>query len=304
MNRTYRILHFSDPHLVADGGLHHGQVDTAAALRLAFDAAADVDHVDIVVGSGDLSDDGSIESYENVRSIVEPWAFSRGACVVYAMGNHDDRDKFSRVLGNGHPARHTRDGGSAAVDPGQISDGMPIDGVSQVGGLRVITLDTSVPGAGYGEISPGQLGWLARQLAVPAADGTLLVLHHPPVQPMTALHQALKLRNPAELAQVLSGSDVRLVLAGHYHHQLNDSLAGIPVVVTPGIANRTDVTVAAGHERAVRGTAMTLVDLPPGALPRTVVIDCPAPDDGAEVYHYGTEDVARILSAAVPDSGQ
>ncbi|WP_246271743.1 hypothetical protein [Amycolatopsis acididurans] len=51
-----------------------------------------------------------------------------------------------------------------------------------IGGLRIIALDSSVPGHGHGELSGGQLDWLARELATPAPDGTILAPHHPPLQ--------------------------------------------------------------------------------------------------------------------------
>ena len=78
----------------------------------------------------------------------------------------------------------------------------------------MITLDSSVPGHHYGEITDGQLDWLRAELAVPAPDGTILALHQPPVPCIQDLAVLVELRDQSRLADVLRGSDVRAILAG------------------------------------------------------------------------------------------
>ena len=56
-----------------------------------------------------------------------------------------------------------------------------LDRVHDVDGLRIVSLDTSVPGYHHGEISDAQYEWLASVLAKPAPHGTLLAMHHPPI---------------------------------------------------------------------------------------------------------------------------
>jgi Icc protein len=275
-----RILHLSDTHLLAAGRLHHGIVDTLEALeRVLASVPADA-ALDLVVASGDLSDDGSIESYELLRSRIEPWARERGAAVVYAMGNHDTRDTFAAVLG-GDPAS-------------------PLDGSTVVAGIRVVTLDSSVPGAGYGLLRPEQLAWLRRQLLTPAAEGSIVVLHHPPVPAATVLLQALALQNPSDLLDVVSGTDVRAILAGHYHHPLAAVAAGIPVLVAPAVANRADVLAEPGTERAVFGAGATVVDLASDGAVRAIAIAVGSPRDGEELFHLDRAAVRRIALEAGP----
>src|SRR5690606_15133449 len=97
-----RILHLSDTHFSGDGGRHYGVVDTVEHLRRAL---GHVGHLlfDLVVVSGDVSEDGTEESYRSVKEHLTPWAQARGARVVFAMGNHDRRDAFRAVLGGGQP---------------------------------------------------------------------------------------------------------------------------------------------------------------------------------------------------------
>jgi 3',5'-cyclic AMP phosphodiesterase CpdA len=268
-----RILHLSDTHLFSDGSLHYGRVDTLAALDRTLARAAALDAIDLVAASGDLSDDGGDESYRLLASRLAPFADDRGADVVYAMGNHDLRSGFETVLG----ARET---------------------VTLLGGFRVVTLDTSVPGAGYGALDAEQLDRLAGILAVPAPHGTVVVLHHPPVPAASALLAALELTNPEALLDVCAAGDVRLILGGHYHHALAAEARGIPVIVAPGVANSSDPIAAAGTERAVIGSGFAVVDLPLEGEPRAVFLPAPGPEDGVEIFDLDAAEVERIAVAA------
>jgi len=280
-----RILHLSDTHLFGDDSLHYGRVDTFATLARALERFSHLGRVDLVVASGDLSEDGSPRSYQRLRAALDPWAAAHHARVVYSMGNHDDRASFRQVLGNGH--------GTAADG----SEHGPVDAVSTIGEWRIVTLDSSVPGAGYGELGTDQLEWLARVLATPAPGGTVLVMHHPPVPAATALLQALELYNPEDLVDIVRGSDVRAILSGHYHHTVRDAFAGVPVVITPGIANTTDVLVPEGTERAVIGAGGTLVTVT-GSGVRSVPVRSYGPHDGEQLFHLDAATVERFAQEA------
>jgi Icc protein len=286
------ILHLSDTHLFGDDSRHYGVVDTEAALSRALEQFSEIAELDLLVLSGDLSDDGSPRSYQKLRSIVEPWAAERRAQVIYAMGNHDLRASFRQVLGSGHGTG----GGPTAVDPASSSGG-PVDAVSTVDPWRVVTIDSSVPGAGYGELDSGQLAWLAGVLATPAEAGTVLVIHHPPAPAYTPLLQALELYNPEDLLEAMEGSDVRVILSGHYHHPLQQTFAGVPVIVTPGIANTADVLAPKGTERATIGSGGTLVTVT-GDDVRSSALRVYGPGDGKQLFHLDRETVAQFVREA------
>lgn len=274
-----RVLHLSDTHLFGDDTLHYGRVDTAAALHRVLDAAAGVADVDLMVLSGDLTDDGTPAAYRRLADTIGPWAAERGAAVAYAMGNHDVRAGFEEVLG----AR---------------------TGALTVKGVRVLRLDSSVPGAGYGLIDDAQLAWLRAELAS-SDTPAIVILHHPPTPAYTPLLQALELQNPAALLETCSGAGVLAILAGHYHHSLVTAEQGIPVIVAPGITNTTDLTAPAGHERALTGSGFAVIDislggLGPGAAPRVTVHRAPAPDDGQVIFDLAPEQVTSIAAQAGP----
>ena len=274
-----RILHLSDTHLFGDGTRHYGVVDTTAALRRVLERAHGLADLDAVVVSGDLSDDGSEASYRTLRSLVDPWAAARGAEVLYVMGNHDGRSGFEAVIG-------------------------PRVGVTTVRGVRLVRLDSSVPGYGYGRLDASQLGLLREELATPAPHGTIVILHHPPTPARTPLLHALELQNPGDLLEVCAGTDVRAVLGGHYHHALATAERGIPVIVAPGITNTTCVTCDDGHERSHVGSGFAVVELPSteGAAPSVAFVTAPSPEDGTELFDLGPDEVDAIAAKAGPQA--
>lgn len=297
---TLRVLHLSDTHLTGDGMLHQGTVDTTAALDALLTRVDAVDGIGLVVVSGDVSEDGSPESYAALVDRVGGWATRHGAALVTVPGNHDQREGFRRVLANGHLLG---EGGRAMMHTMEYHPPtVPVWGQSLVAGRRVVTLDTSVPGAGYGVLADDTLERLRTALAdgSDAPHGTVVVLHHPPLPAPTALHDALRLQNPEALADVIRGSDVRVVLAGHYHHHFAGSIGGVPVLVAPGVANDTDVAGPYGEETAYVGTGALVVDLAEdGSLWSTPVRVTVAAADSIAVHH-DADAVARIIDAVGP----
>ncbi|MET3449940.1 metallophosphoesterase [Curtobacterium sp. 1544] len=294
---TLRILHLSDTHLTGDGALHQGSVDTTAALESVLARIDGVPGIGLVVVSGDVSEDGSPESYAALVERVGGWAERHGAALVAVPGNHDLREGFRQVLTNGHvlgeggrPLMHTMEYHPPTV---------PVWGQSLVAGRRIVTVDTSVPGAGYGEISEASLDRLRAALdGEHAPHGTVVVLHHPPLPGPTALHAALQLRNPGALADVIRGSDVRVVLAGHYHHHFAGSLAGVPVLVAPGVANDTDVTGPYDEEAAYVDAGALVVDVAEDGSVWSTPVRVPRPDADPLAFAFDADTVARIIEAS------
>ena len=141
------LLHLSDPHLLGGPEPLYGTVDSEARLIQLFDEVkASGARPEAVIFTGDLADKGDAQAYVKLRAIVEPACKELGAQVIWAMGNHDDRANFRKGL---------------LDQPGTDE---PVDHSYFINGLRVITLDTTVPGIHHGELSGAQLDWLARQL--------------------------------------------------------------------------------------------------------------------------------------------
>ena len=294
---TLRVLHLSDTHLTGDGALHQGSVDTTAALESVLARADGVPGVGLVVVSGDVSEDGYAESYAAVLERVGGWAERHGAALVTVPGNHDLREGFRQVLANGHVLG---EGGTRLVHTMEYHPPtVPVWGRSDVAGRRIVTVDTSVPGAGYGEIDETSIERLRTVLAeAPAPHGTVLVLHHPPLPAPTALHDALRLRNPDALADAIRDSDVRVVLAGHYHHHFAGSLAGVPVLVAPGVANDTDVAGPWSEEAAFVDAGALVVDLAEDGSVWSTPVRVPRTEADRLAFRFDAETVTRIIEAS------
>jgi 3',5'-cyclic-AMP phosphodiesterase len=239
------VAHVSDTHLL-DGGMPLGGVaDTVAALAQTAEQLAHVGGtLDAIVVTGDVADLGEPDAYRVAREALEPLAAATGAHLVWVMGNHDERAAFRQELLRESPSES------------------PVHHVVDVNGLRVIALDSSVPGYHHGELDSASLGWLDAALAEPAAHGTVLALHHAPIATPVALMDLLELRGQSELADVLRDRDVRLILGGHLHYPTNGSFAGIPVSVAGATAYTIDASAAPRRLLGVDGgRSFTLVHL-------------------------------------------
>ncbi|MEV0612063.1 metallophosphoesterase [Nonomuraea sp. NPDC050404] len=274
MTPDLTLIQLSDTHLLPEGELMHGLVDTAANLTRALAMVEESGQpVSAFLLTGDLTDDGSPAAYRRLRHLVEPVAERLGAQVLYAMGNHDTRPAFRA----------------------ELLDGAACDGVHQIGGLRVIVLDSTEPGRHDGYLSDEQLGGLGEVLAEPAPLGSLLAFHHPPVpSPVPTVH-LLRMREAERLAPVLEGRDVRLVVTGHAHHAGCGSIGGVPVWVGPALAYGVAGTPPHGRLGAHADAAFSRIDV----FGTQVVATAVPLSHAAQVYDTDREARVRLIREAV-----
>lgn len=268
------IAHLSDTHLRTTA--QYGVVDTVGHLRKALDRLSRLNPVPrAVVFTGDLADVAEPESYRELRRQVEPLAAEMGAEVIWVMGNHDERAAYSRELFDQESER-------------------PQDRVHDIDGLRIIAMDSTVPGWHHGELDDDQLDWLREELTTPAPRGTILALHHPPIpSPMVPMEAFIELRDQHRLAEVIAGTDVRAVVAGHYHHTSHSTFAGVPVSVASATCYTLDV---APIQRLISSIdafqSFNMIHVYEDRLVTTMV----PIDDAAEIHGYG-EDMRPLLEA-------
>ncbi|MCS5714477.1 phosphodiesterase [Herbiconiux sp. CPCC 205716] len=226
----HTIVHISDTHFLAGERALYGAVDTDAGLTQALrQLEASGMRPELFVFTGDIADLGEEDAYRRIRGIVEPAAERLGAQVLWVMGNHDDRARLRVEL----------------LDEAAATE--PVVASIRLGGLRVIALDTSVPGYHHGELAAEQLDWLRGELAEPAPEGTVLALHHPPIPTTIPLMPILELQRQDELARVIEGSDVRAVLGGHLHYSTHSVFAGVPVSVAAATCYTMDMLAPRGR---------------------------------------------------------
>ncbi len=249
------LAHFSDTHLRhPDSPLLRGVLDPRVPLsELLAGLLLSGHEPELLVLTGDLSDDGTAESYRELRGLVDPVAGELGARVVWLNGNHDDRATFRTEL-LGLPAGDE-----------------PINQVHWLGGLRILCLDSTVPGRDVGEVSDDSLGWLAGQLADPAPEGTLLAMHHAPVPVVQDLAASWELVGQQQLAEVVRGSDVRCILGGHFHQTSYGLFAGVEVSAATATSYTQDLFAGRGSRGQAGGQGFNLVRVYADTVNHTVV---------------------------------
>lgn len=190
--QAMRIIQLSDCHLLADPTApFYGAIPPGA--RLASVVRAIPPGADLVLITGDLSEDGSADSYRQAEAGLRPLHLP-----VYALpGNHD-----------------------SAVGMGAGLEGRPIWMLPMVieAGWRLLMLDSSVEGAVEGRFSPEQLESLERNLNAEPSMPTLLCLHHHPVPLQSRWVDQIGLHQPEAFWEVVDRHpSVRAILFGHGH---------------------------------------------------------------------------------------
>ena len=277
---THVVAHLSDTHLLFGDARQYDAIDTVARLDAALDRVARIEPApQALVFTGDLADLADPAAYRLLRERVEPLAERIGATVVWCMGNHDERAAYSHELFG-------------------VESEEPQDRVYEVAGLRIVSLDTSVPGWHHGEVSDEQLTWLAHVLATPAEHGTILALHHPPIpSPMVPVAEIIELQGQDRLAATLLGTDVRAILGGHYHFSSHSTFAGIPVSVAAATCYLADPAPLGRFISAVDGnTSLNVVHVYADRVVHTIV---PVPE-APEVSGFGL-DVVPLVEALSPE---
>jgi Icc protein len=247
---SYLLVQLSDIHLTVSGVGPHGARTRDNLLAALREAAAAGLRPDVYLVTGDLADAGEGPCYDDLAAILADAASASGASVVYLPGNHDDRKEFCRLVGEG-----------PSGDSGRAIG--PVNQTHWRDGLRIIALDSTIPGEDGGNLEYQTLRYLSSELAEPAPDGTIVAMHHPPISSPIEPMARMALRHPGRLRDAIAGSDVRLVLCGHSHHEAFGMLGAIPVWVSPAIAYRLDVT-STGAFRGVPGTAFSGIRLGDG----------------------------------------
>jgi 3',5'-cyclic-AMP phosphodiesterase len=153
---------------------------------------------DAVLVSGDLTDHGTGEEYEVVREML-----GRLELPLYVLpGNHDDR---GRIRG-------------AFELPGEGEE--PVRYSVDVGDLRLVLLDSNVPGQDPGAFDAESLGWLDEELRREPERPTLLAGHHTPLTTGVPEWDAINLAasdREALGAVVARHPQLRAIVGGHLH---------------------------------------------------------------------------------------
>ncbi len=176
---------------------------------------------DCLILTGDVADKGRPESYERIKRTLGRCNFP-----VHVMaGNHDNRDNLLAAFSD-CPTISAPNGKRYA----QYS--------VEMGGLRLICLDTLQHGRHGGAFCETRAEWLAEELAAHPETPTFMLMHHPPVicgidwmDPRPDEAWLARFRGAVEGHNQIVG-----ITCGHLHRPVASVFGSIPVSVTPAVA--------------------------------------------------------------------
>ncbi|MER9655878.1 phosphodiesterase [Mesorhizobium sp. M0152] len=203
-----KIIQLSDPHLMTPGGLLYGSDPLARLEACLADIGKNHADADLVVISGDLTNDGERAAYaalrEKLTEFGPPWRLM--------LGNHDDRALFLEMFPE------------AAAERGFVQS--VVDGSEG----RLVLLDTLDSGHVEGRLCEARLEWLDERLQEAQDRSVLLFMHHPPFRIHMPVLDEVRLADADAFHEILQRhGNVRHIFAGHVHRLIAGSWRGIPV---------------------------------------------------------------------------
>ncbi|VVN86103.1 3',5'-cyclic-AMP phosphodiesterase [Pseudomonas fluorescens] len=203
------LVQLSDSHLFAEAEETLLGMNTRDSLQKVIELVrAQQPQIDLMIASGDLSQDGSLESYQRFRDMTR----QIDAPARWIPGNHDEPQVMAE-----------------AATQSQL-----LESVVDLGNWRVTLLDSAVPGSVPGYLQDEQLQLLARSLSEAPERHHLVCFHHHPVSIGCAWLAPIGLRNPEALFTVLDRfPQVRAVLWGHVHQEIDQLRKGVRLLASP-----------------------------------------------------------------------
>lgn len=166
-------------------------------------------NIDAIILTGDLSQDGSLESYEMLSELVS----QINVPAYFIPGNHDNPDNFIQVfpLNKVLTDRHIL-----------------------LGRWQIILLDSQVVPEVQGRVGEAGLDFLQTTLEKHPDLYTIVGLHHPPVAVGSAWLDNINLENKEAFWACIEGfQNVKLVIAGHVHQENEISHGSYKALTTP-----------------------------------------------------------------------
>ena len=203
------LVQLSDSHLFAEAdGTLLGMNTRESLQKVIEQVLRQQPRIDLILATGDISQDGTLESYQQFRQMTAQIA----APARWSPGNHDEPQIMAQ----------------AAVQSALL------ESVVDVGNWRVTLLDSAVPGSVPGYLQDDQLQLLARSLSEAPERHHLVCFHHHPVPVGCAWAEPIGLRNPVAFFVVLDRfPQAGGVLWGHVHQEIDRERNGVRLMASP-----------------------------------------------------------------------
>ena len=225
---TTFLAQLTDLHIREPGRLTYRRIDTAQYLKRTVQSVLALPQPPhAVVITGDLTDFGRPAEYAHLRSLLAPL----GELPIYLLpGNHDDRDALRTAF-----PEHTW----------LRSEGF-IQYAVDIGALRLIALDTVVPGHSEGALCEERLQWLELQLTASEGRPVVIAMHHPPFETLIGHMDKIGLLQGAQALEdlVRRHPNVQRVICGHLHRSIQVGFGGTVAMTSPAPAHQVCLDLA------------------------------------------------------------
>ena len=196
MSQVTKILQLTDFHLFGDQQTKLVGINPLETLQhVLAKVSTDIlkNYPDLVILTGDISQDYSLESYKIVTK-----NFQFFQCpVVATMGNHDYSPAFTKVFGN----------------PTQI-----VTKMSTSTNWRILILNSNWPKHVDGQLTDDDLIFLQKSLETSSNQPTIIFIHHHVLPIDSNWIDKINLHNAAKFLEIIDQyRNVKAVICGHVH---------------------------------------------------------------------------------------
>ncbi len=228
------LAQISDFHVVPSDTEKGKLMRTAEHLQSALAHVEAIEpKVDVVLGTGDLVDAGGLEEYQLLASLLK--ACTRPLYLI--PGNHDERELMREVL-----REHGHD---------YLPESGFLNYCVDLGELRLVALDTLVPGEPGGLLCEQRLAWLDERLGEDDKP-TIVMQHHPPFATGLSQMDGMGLSGSAEEEAILrKHPHVERVLCGHIHRSIVRRFGGSLASTVPSTAHQLELDLRTPGRLAV-----------------------------------------------------
>ncbi|HUQ75833.1 MAG TPA: phosphodiesterase [Burkholderiales bacterium] len=227
MRDTFILGQISDLHIKVPGKLSYRVVDCASMLERCVAEILRLPQLpDALVITGDLVDFGRLEEYHHLRALLAPLPMP-----YYLLpGNHDERGALR----------------AAFADHAYLTQWSPyVQYAIDEWPVRIVALDTVIPGEGGGRLDAERLAWLDRTLSAERAKPTVVVMHHPPFPTLIGHMDNLGLEGAPALEKIIAQHpQVERVLCGHLHRPIQYRFGGTIACTSPSPAHQVALNLS------------------------------------------------------------
>ena len=211
MSDAIRIAQITDCHLPGDPNTAYRGIYPYANLEHLLSKVSEW-KPDLLLATGDLSEDASPASYVALQRLLHPLQVP----VLALPGNHDEAVLLDRMF-----------------------PGSPIDTVqpSDHGNWQIIRLNSCLPGKPHGELGVSTLSELEMVLNQDIGRPRLLAVHHQPLEVGSPWIDKYRMFAPDAFLELIDlYEDIKAVVWGHVHQSFYQRRKGIAMLGGPSSA--------------------------------------------------------------------